>query len=271
MENTDIIMILSPHFDDAVLSTSNTLLNHSGIILLVTIFTKECDCSNLKGDYICYGDQEKRKKEDNNMIKTLNQLNKNISIITVYLDLPDDIFRNIFQNLKINQILKKKITDLTNKFNPKNILCPLGIGNHPDHILTYEVCSSIKSISKLIIFYCDYPYVNLKLNKISRLNSLKIIHKECINYKDINLFLTNSMYDSCPELIKYIKIFSHLQKCKNPINENNYIFKSFNPNLESKLKLILCYKSQIKPLFKNKNLLRQELDNFPEEIYLNNC
>ena len=262
------VMILSPHFDDAVLSTSNILLNCKETIIYVTIFTKECDFSHLSNDYICYGDLKTRKHEDKIMLEKLKQFNKEIKIEPIYLELPDDIFRKYVDYNVIFNKLCYLLKNLDKEYNFNNIYCPLAIGEHPDHLMTYNACQTLENTKK-ITYYLDYPYKNLKLNLISRFNKLSINHNETISFYDIVDYANHPMYKSCFFLIRYLKIAKNIFDCWYNTNLKTINIKKQKPNLLNKYHLINSYKSQIKPLFSYNNILLNELIKFPDELYLN--
>ncbi|NTU46193.1 PIG-L family deacetylase [Candidatus Roizmanbacteria bacterium] len=180
------IFVISPHLDDALLSTGMLLtsLQPYSDITVISIFTK-----GTPGPYTLSARKfistsgcndavtlfEKRKLEDKKALAKIGAKH-------VYLEFEDALFRkkasqslwgkilpefshlypiyrfNILGNAissrdtapdQLKQVLKKYIP-------PQAIvLSPLGIGNHVDHTITRFVCTEL---FPQVVYYADFPY-----------------------------------------------------------------------------------------------------------------
>jgi hypothetical protein len=256
-------LILSPHLDDALLSNCHFLTSYNCCVIIATIFTKEIN-HKFTGDYGCYANLKERKIEDNNAISNLKQMNKNIKIITLYLNLPDHLFRSY--NSNITNLIYEEFNNLNSKYLIDTVYCPLGIGDHPDHLLTYEMCKKIFDNDK-IFYYLDYPYCNLKLNVFKRFNYLNLRNNIKLTFNDLIEYYYHPIYRSCPNFIRLFKIinctfyylFQGIYNSQITIKKVDY-FK--------KLKIISNYKTQIIPIFGSLQNLKSNLLEFNQEFYL---
>ena len=241
------IHILSPHFDDAVFSLSHLLLNFTGTITLITVFTQECEFKHLKGDYAKYGNLKHRKYEDACAMDQIVKQNRKLKLIPRYFDLPDAMFRSFWEN-PVNDIKNKLACEQIN-----HIYCPLGIGNHPDHLACYKACGELFPSDK-ITYYSEYPYNSLKLNMVSFSCGINLR----LTWNDIFSYYNHAMYASCPRIVRLYRIITSLFYYFIPYKQRkiaNILEKAVNLTL--KKKLMLCYSSQIEPIFGicNKNKL----------------
>lgn len=232
------IHILSPHFDDAVFSLSDLLLNFTGTITLITVFTQECEFKHLKGDYAKYGNLKQRKYEDACAMEMIVKQNRKLKLIPRYFDLPDAMFRSFWKN-PVNEIKNNLACEEIN-----HIYCPLGIGEHPDHIACYKACSDIFPSNK-ITYYSEYPYNSLKLNLFKRLFYINMSLNIPLSWKDITAYYNDALYNSCPRIIRLYRIISTVINYYLPYSLNKVTFTERKVNKSIKKKLIMCYKSQI--------------------------
>ena len=158
---------LSPHADDISLSVGGILLK--GIVKgprnLVSVFTK--------GLYLKYFDHKKRylveeatairESEDvlycDQISATYNSINLKDATLRKYDDF-DSIFTQKSSTCdpyyqSVEGALQKFILQLDEPF---TLWCPLGIGNHIDHILLRDVIREIPIPEENIIYYEDLPY-----------------------------------------------------------------------------------------------------------------
>lgn len=258
------IVILSPHLDDALFSLSNLILTSKHKIIIVTLFTKEVE-NNFVGDYALYADTITRKEEDVKVINKIKSINPEIKIESIYLNLPDNLFRN--DNTTI-------VTDIINKFISIKenhaidyIFCPLGIGEHVDHLLTYDCCIEVFDKDKTF-FYFDYPYCNLKLNIVKRFNTLQLKHDFYFTLYDIIYYFNHPMYNSCPFIICLLKIIWIYLFCFVKYDKISNLICSNKIDISNKYSIISNYTSQIKPIFGNFEQLKNTLKEFNEEFYI---
>lgn len=197
MKNNDImtlllnkkIYILSPHFDDAILSAGMLMysLNGKAKITVVNIFTKAHS-----GPYTLSAKQFLQRSGFNNANKlyTDRQLNDKAALSmvgakAVDLGLTDALFRkkrkqnffgrfipefnhyyptyrwHILKNLVKNDSSLIQLESKLSKIIPQNslLIVPFGTGNHTDHVITRLVA---EKVYKNIYYYMDFPY-NLRL------------------------------------------------------------------------------------------------------------
>lgn len=178
-------VIISPHYDDAVLSCGELLMQIAGKVdmTIVNVFTKAHNKpytfsakKQLKNS--SYSDAEalnkKREEEDKKVLSIFP-----VSIIN--LGLEDALFRRkehstflgkfipefshsyptyrwhvlkgISKNDKAVSVLKDKLGSFSNK--KCFIFGPYGIGNHVDHIIVRKVCEELFGH---VLLYSDFPY-----------------------------------------------------------------------------------------------------------------
>ena len=225
----DHIIFISPHLDDAVLSSAMfikklRLLNKKMTVITVfteatqgrqskqiTDFLKTCGYNNSKAFF------KQRRLEDLNALKLLGvkcihlkfidagwRKNKNQS--PLYPDGKSIRSGNIEKEDK--KIIKTSMVSIKNFIGSRKrtlLVAPLGIGNHVDHVLVNKVIIKFK-MDKL--FWEDYPYILEK-------NERKSFFKKNKHYK------------------LHLKVFE---------------------NFRIKEKAIKKYQSQIKGLFPGKNV-----------------
>lgn len=185
------ILILSPHLDDVVLSCCNYALQKQTrgyLIKIITIFT-DFKVSCLSIDAKIY-----LKKSGFNNVVDFSQARKNEDLAAMkflgfeyeYWNLIDGCFRENHNEpiYKSNQHLfsgkikkndQKNIIKLIAKLKQINykefteILIPLGIGFHADHLIT-KFCAEQSFPFEKIKYYVDWPYAfnpkNWNLKKI---------------------------------------------------------------------------------------------------------
>lgn len=198
------VFILSPHFDDAVLSLGSFIKKYNDHLnfTVVNIFTK-----SHKGPYTLSGKKAlknagffngvelyKKRQEDD------SQVMRNLGIKKIDLDYYDALYRRklkpsfagkIFPELDHYyptyrwHIIKQKSKSDTSVNNivkelssliPSDayIIAPLGVGNHVDHKITRFVAENIR---KYPLYYIDFPYIireQKKVNKPNKYISIKI-------------------------------------------------------------------------------------------------
>lgn len=183
------IYIISPHFDDAVLSTGmllHTLKKYKNTTI-VNVFTKAPG-----GRYTLsakkflkeagYSDAAElfkaRELEDKKAVSILNTKRANLGMIDALFRkkkkrsflgqyLPE--FDHVYPTYRWHVIGKinpqdqaiKELTSKLKKIIPPHalIFSPFGIGGHIDHLITRTVC---ENIFKNIFYYIDFPY-NIRL------------------------------------------------------------------------------------------------------------
>ena len=89
----------------------------------------------------------------------------------------------------INEIILENIKKIINENKISTIMFPMGIGNHPDHLLIYDILLQNYNLFKdfNIILYPEYPYSRCKEAYSERIKKVKkdfILSNELIDVKD---------------------------------------------------------------------------------------
>lgn len=196
---------VSPHFDDAVLSSGSLIkfLSKKTKVSVVNVFTraekppyslsaksylKQCNYHNADKLY------RDRMKEDQQVLNSLNVSISNLHftdalwrkknpkclskvlgslVPELYYVYPIYLFIEQGKISKHDMKLLSKLS-ISLKIIPKKaiVFCPLGIGNHVDHVITSQVCTKL---FKNVVFWSDFPYsirekdkTNIKVNKFRK-------------------------------------------------------------------------------------------------------
>ena len=164
------ILVIEPHPDDFVLSALPYTLKRYNVQVL-NVFSKmmldsftwkdisitEKEYENLRLTESKYAIEEVLGEKFNSLKEQSTRITtKNKEIIE------QKILRNIKKVLKQN----KKID---------TIMIPMGIGNHPDHMIVYQtIMNNRKSFKDYkLILYPEYPYARSKYNYLKRLEQVE--------------------------------------------------------------------------------------------------
>lgn len=181
-------LVLSPHFDDAILSCGSFLLKNSHFhsILLVNIFT------NFKSGTpnTVLSNQLEKLKQNKYQFQKLRESEdfqawQGLKIKKVSLGFLDAGFRSYHTHTSIFEgtvkgddlVLEHKLYCLLEQIKSKHsfdtILVPYGLGNHIDHTIARRVAEKLWK-QKNIIYYLDQPYYSqgINFNNIQRINLL---------------------------------------------------------------------------------------------------
>lgn len=198
------IYVLSPHYDDAVLSTGSLLFKLKEIadISIINIFTQAHS-----GPYTLSGKSYLRKSGNSNAVD-LYKVREQEDMAALYrlgvhaidLRMTDALFRKRTQKPFLGKILpefehlyptyrfhvvkvihpgdfalSELIKQLEKRIPAKAIiLSPAGIGNHADHRITRQAAESVGTD---IIYYADFPYTirqNTKFDLPEKFRSIAI-------------------------------------------------------------------------------------------------
>ncbi|CAH1000436.1 hypothetical protein LEM8419_01589 [Neolewinella maritima] len=169
-----MILVLSPHLDDAVFSCGGLLATlASERVLVVTCFTRSMAdpqgfalaCQLDKGlsaevDYMAL-----RRAEDVQALELLG-------VHHHHLDLPEaphrgyhsatELFGAIHADDTVGEELQQQLALVVHEYRPLTILYPLGAGNHVDHQQVVRVAENIRSQHEQVDFiqYYDQPYTH---------------------------------------------------------------------------------------------------------------
>jgi len=178
-----LILVISPHLDDAIFSIGGLLTRLSSRyrIHILTFFSLDpySIYKELKNDFFRL--QELRLAEENAATSlihsTTSQMEWNDALLRKYKDFSDPIH----QNEPIKHYISCIIKELPD--NPFLILCPLGI-SHVDHRLTRilaDKVNKINSVSKTpIMYYEDLPYA---CSEFTEADSFKSFNINLSNYE----------------------------------------------------------------------------------------
>ena len=252
-------LIISPHLDDALFSLSS-LLMAGGNFVIATVFTQECQFEHLTGDYAAYGDMKTRKKEDIAAITFLNQI-PGTKVQYIHLDYPDTLFRKGNNAPFILPLIDAMRELCTRKFD--KIYCPLGVGEHPDHVFVYDICQNV--FGNNAIYYCEFPYSALKLNQVKRFNRLGLDHglDLDLDWSDYVDYYTHPIYASTLGVLRFFRLFRKF-RCLTPA-VNSVRQESHEIDVEFKYALLSHYKTQIDPIFGSLERLKKELQKEQKE------
>ena len=175
-----VILVLSPHLDDAAFSVGPLIAEFSGRakIVVATVFTKTASkltdfalsCQLDKGlpaevDYMAI-----RRKEDMEWSKRIGA----DALHGTFAEAPNRGYRNVEELFgplleadKLEDVLREWFADITNYLKPRAILCPIGVGNHVDHVWVRKVAEASFYGEFPLFFFKDQPYS-------SKLNCLRI-------------------------------------------------------------------------------------------------
>jgi hypothetical protein len=167
------IVVLSPHLDDAVLSTGG-LLAHlaernvrvevinfftAGSSLLSPLTTRLLEKSKTANAEAYFA---ARKAEDEAVFQTLHITVKHLNLTDSAWRTTQDgqpLYRSIFDPVSDQDkiIVEKAKLLIRNLIDESTlVIAPLARGRHVDHVLTRETATTLQAP---IIFYTDYPYV----------------------------------------------------------------------------------------------------------------
>lgn len=212
----DMLVILSPHFDDAVFSVSNLLSKKKESIKIMTIcggipsddkgvssWDKRCGFSSGREAVLC------RQLED------YNACNK-IGVKAEHLTFSDFPYAGEKAHEAIIKELRKNIPII------KELWAPIGIGNNPDHLscrnAALELCQQEGVTLNL---YADLPYASAR-----GWDTPDEQREKPFQWQDVFKFICN-------------KGFSLTSLNVNRLNDKE---------MHKKLEAVCCYTSQLEPL-----------------------
>lgn len=188
------IVVLSPHFDDAVLSCFDhlTLWKDTYKIAIFTIFSSfsgekipQFSENLLRNLHFSQSEFEaQRKNEDRNALKLLGLQQyffdfvdggfRSIKNIPVYAE-PGQLFSGTPS--KYDEVISEKLESIFKLFssNIEKVIIPSGVGNHADHKIVRAAAEKV--IPKHALFYyLDYPYALQKNSFFIRFKKRTTIH-----------------------------------------------------------------------------------------------
>ncbi|MDF1739211.1 MAG: PIG-L family deacetylase, partial [Verrucomicrobiales bacterium] len=161
---SDTVLYLSPHFDDVVFSCPLNLLRESkkGREAIVATFFTEGDQSKTAGDLY-----DTRNAENNEALSLLGVKGHSVGLIDApsrepgFKTFPQIVLSEPDSDPETLVRIKEELQSLLVHFAPVEIIAPLGVGTHIDHLLIHEAITSLEGDVPPLRFYEDYPYASV--------------------------------------------------------------------------------------------------------------
>lgn len=180
-------LVLEPHPDDFALSALGYTLNRYNTIVC-NIFSK----TNINS-FTWIKDIKINEKEYESLRLGESKLSIEKLLKQQFVSLKEESTR-ITKN--DNRSIEEKILNFTKnvlneKLNIDTILVPMGIGNHPDHLIVHNtIMNNYNILNKKtkIILYPEFPYARCKkdyINRLEELNSKYKLKKITIDVEDM--------------------------------------------------------------------------------------
>ena len=191
----NVILVLSPHLDDAAFSVGPLIAEFSGRakVVVATVFTKTAamltnfalSCQLDKGlpaeiDYMAI-----RREEDLEWAKRIGA----VALHGAFLEAPHrgyesakELFGPLLLADQLDYALSKWFLELGEQLKPNAILCPVGVGSHVDHVWVRKAAEALFLNKIPLFFFKDEPYsskfnrlgINDYLNAIRPWQELKV-------------------------------------------------------------------------------------------------
>ncbi|WP_420460484.1 PIG-L deacetylase family protein [Neolewinella sp.] len=185
-----MILVFSPHLDDAVFSCGGLLGQLSGeLVRVVTCFTRSVPdpqgfalaCQLDKGlapgvDYMAL-----RRAEDEKAMELLG-------LHPEHWDLPEAphrgyesapaLFAGVHADDTIQEELRQRVASAIYDYRPLTIFYPLGAGNHADHLQVIQAVKSLKKYWEQVDFvqYYDQPYTHRHPTAYAEIDAATPLH-----------------------------------------------------------------------------------------------
>lgn len=152
--------ILSPHPDDAALSLGGSLDRRffAPPVTLVTLFGR-CQYSRQYGFAGDCRDVTARRREEDAAYAAALELDLR------YFELPEaplreqEVFVDLQEELAVPAGLERAIAGVLDEVRPRNLVLPLGLGCHADHLVVHRLGAGLARRRRLCVFYYeDLPY-----------------------------------------------------------------------------------------------------------------
>lgn len=163
------ILIIEPHPDDYALSALAYSINNK--VIVANIFSKMKIDSFTWNNYIHIDMDEYERLRLEESEFSINKLLDN-----QFISMREESTRINKKELSIikNNISKFVRNILKNNPDIDTIMVPMGIGNHPDHIIVHDtLMEELETISRYkIVFYPEYPYARCRTNYEKRMEEI---------------------------------------------------------------------------------------------------
>lgn len=283
IEKTYESVYISPHFDDAAASCGGRIADQTRNgrhVLVVTVFSGLSGRKASRSARRFTAEYPRRRLEDHAAMGTLGA-------DFLWLNYPDIVFRSGHPLFRYRPIYRPAPADKTmlplivsdligicKKTACRQLLLPMGIGQHMDHQILFqagmELLNRRKPIADLI-FYEDCPYMLFPSMLFYRMKITGLIHHlTSAGRRKINVCFTSGRKDATallsgrPEsgmkslplkLISFLFVSSfgpvtrHLIKTPPPLLQNHFLFcqhlYDITRRIDDKLNALLCYASQL--------------------------
>lgn len=166
----DDILVIEPHLDDFALSALSYAIDDYNILVLNIFSRMNVDSFTWQDKIkITESEYEKLRIEESNIAvkKILGQK---------FISLKEKSTRITQKNSdELSKVIVDNVKNILGKYNVNKIMLPMGVGNHPDHIITYSsLIDFLLSEEKCeVILYPEYPYSRCKKSYNDRICELK--------------------------------------------------------------------------------------------------
>lgn len=261
-ESSSVVLILSPHLDDAVLSCPTFIQRFPGRVIVCNIFSQ--------GSKAAQKEYRARRREELRAAELL-------SIETLALDELDAPFRSEkFQTLSgilfsktaedrvVQARLVRQLRSLRESLGASQVFAPLAAGNHVDHRLTRDAALQAFEPADLR-FYEDRPY-SFVPEHIGHLRGKPIgrrTHSFWQRYAEVFYLkrsLTPNERNRLPQCWKEVEAFPGKLRCVCTVWPDER-------ELRKSLAAISCYSSQLPKLFPSRADLKKRYREAPERYY----
>lgn len=149
------VLLISPHFDDAVLSAGQFMADRPDCEVVTVFAGFPLTASRVKTPYdekCGFKNAEdavaERRREDDRALALLEAT-------AIHLDFADSQYKTEFANMVTGGEITSALQELIDKNDYEFIMCPLGLG-HPDHVKVTEAVTRLKTDLQ-ILFWEDLP------------------------------------------------------------------------------------------------------------------
>ncbi len=278
-------VVVSPHFDDAVVSCGGRIVDRKEMgenVLVVTVFTSHIPGENpfRKKAYRKLLNYDRRRAEDKAAMASLGVdfiwlgyreilFRENIPLFRYW-----PCFRKTPSNVTLSHALAADLLDICRKTGCKNLILPMAIGQHMDHQIVFQAGAQLlsKEIKTCrIFFYEDYPYVlfpNMLHYRMKITGWLRLVPQ---NKNEIFNPVQPSAYINAVELLSSIPSFKlaaiitrplyllfilifglytqYILKTSQNVFDKGWIFSAeaydVSHTIDQKLDAIMAYRSQL--------------------------
>ena len=227
-----VILVISPHLDDAAFSVGPLLAEFAdrAKIVVATVFTKS-ELNPAGFALTCQLDKGLSAGADYMAIRRTEDIewSKKIGAEVVHgafaeaphrgYHSPKELFSPALPNDELEDVLTNWFLELAKTFKPGAILCPVGVGNHVDHILVRKFARTSLESKFPLFFFKDQPYAS-KLNTFHVADYLGDVNA----WRELRMPLSENSLAKAQFAVEAYKTqipfqFGDLGKMRNTLNE----------------------------------------------------